>query len=351
MKIKRSVIISLLTIIGISLNGQIIENKRWLKVKAERKDGSKIIDRININESELTYFFEENGSIIIGAYDGERKTNYSINDSIIEIGKFQKLQIENLNDSILVVSEIPEINLPDDKINRLIFFSESYYYNILLKNNLLKFINDSTIRTYKYICPKFIGGNFDTYFIKGITKKINNSTLIGNYIVSPDGNVVNSVITLNQGTPEPLKEEFIKLLNETKYISRNIDKPLYQKISFSVKFINAKGFKSIIFDQTNNSSPSSSKYKSLGLDNMKRSADYFNKGNKMLLKSNFEKSINYYTKCIEIDSIYLDAFYNRAYSYYNLKMLEKACKDWKYLNDLEQKEAEKLYITNCKQTE
>ena len=71
------------------------------------------------------------------------------------------------------------------------------------------------------------------------------------------------------------------------------------------------------------------------------------KAHKELTHSNFEKAITYYTKCIELDPLQLDAFYNRAYSYYKLEKYEQACKDWRYLYLLGQTEGERLYRGNC----
>jgi Tfp pilus assembly protein PilF len=48
------------------------------------------------------------------------------------------------------------------------------------------------------------------------------------------------------------------------------------------------------------------------------------------------------TKCLGIDPIYLDAYYLRAYSYYEINDFEDTRKDWMTLADLGQVKAAKF---------
>ncbi len=55
-----------------------------------------------------------------------------------------------------------------------------------------------------------------------------------------------------------------------------------------------------------------------------------------------------FIKCIEIDSLYLDAYYNLAFCYENLGNKNLACETWKKLKNMGQKQGEYLYEENCK---
>jgi Tfp pilus assembly protein PilF len=88
----------------------------------------------------------------------------------------------------------------------------------------------------------------------------------------------------------------------------------------------------------------------LGLSGKQISAmtSLFERGTSYLETNRFEKAIADFTTCIAIDPIFLDAYYNRAYAYFQLKQTDNACKDWAYLRDLEQVKGTQLFEQNCK---
>jgi tetratricopeptide (TPR) repeat protein len=86
----------------------------------------------------------------------------------------------------------------------------------------------------------------------------------------------------------------------------------------------------------------------ISLSQLQEASDHYTKGTYFLIKGKLEKSIIQFTDCINIDSTYIDAYYNRAVALFKLNNFEGACKDWEKLYEFGQKEGERLYIQNCK---
>lgn len=73
----------------------------------------------------------------------------------------------------------------------------------------------------------------------------------------------------------------------------------------------------------------------------------YKKGLKYLEHKDYEPAIECFSKCIQLDDLYLNGYYNRAYSYYMLKRTDQSCMDWSKLMELGQKTGEKFYLEKC----
>jgi len=131
----------------------------------------------------------------------------------------------------------------------------------------------------------------------------------------------------------------------------------FGSINFTIKNnFNSLSFK-IITDQTQTLSQTQTQtqfqtprpVKVSSPNDLKLAAENFNKGTQFLINGNYEKAIANFSATLKIDSLYIDAYYNRATAFYKLGNKAAACVDWKTLTQLEQKEGEKLYIENCKE--
>ena len=76
--------------------------------------------------------------------------------------------------------------------------------------------------------------------------------------------------------------------------------------------------------------------------------NYYNKGVELIQNEKFETASKQFVKCIEIDSIYIDAYYNLAFCYQKLGNKNMACETWSKLKEMGQKQGEYLYEENCK---
>jgi TonB family protein len=72
----------------------------------------------------------------------------------------------------------------------------------------------------------------------------------------------------------------------------------------------------------------------------------YEKGAKLLKKNSYQKSIDFFTKSLEIRESNIDCYFNRAYAYFKMDSLNKACLDWNKIKEVDS-EANKLYQQKC----
>ncbi len=336
--------------ISFILQGQSLTSATWIKIKAERKDGSKIIDRLNSDSSKLEYHFLQNDTVLISDMMGSKqKYAYRIEKNKLSIGKYQNFAIETFTDSSLILLELPGMELNDDKVNRFYFISNDKYFNFLSSNGLINSINDSLILSNRYVSAQF-EGNFDKYLLANISNIFDRTYLIGSFVVSSSGNITEFVIIESKGVSDKYIDKFTTLFLNTsgKWTLPIWNKPYYCKTYFNIRFNADKNFSGISFHINTNKPPCFDKC-ALSMSDIKLSTEYFNSGTQLLLKGNYEKAIIKFSDCLKIDSLYVDAYYNRATANYKLANQNAACLDWKTLRQLGQKEGEKLYSENCKE--
>ena len=334
------------TILGLQLiaNCQSITDKKWTKFHIERLDGSRVVERTNIATSSLSYLFKRNNQVIIETLLDIDSAHYSVDDSVLSIGPFQKMKILELRDELLILAEMPEEALSRDKINKIYFTTGENYAKNVINQNLVKIIDDTLILPNRYLKPKYKGISFDKFLYDGLSSVVaKNTTCEVSFIVTPERLVTDINVDLPNDSLTDLKAKLKDLLSLTYYRwdLPKTKRQFYYKVQFS---IDSQGsLLGIITDngeKTNNYSP-------LGLDEMDAADEYFRNGIRFLKREKYEKAIIQFNECISIDRIYLDAYYNRAYANYQLGNMNKACEDWKYLYKLGQSEATNIYLNNC----
>jgi len=326
------------------LQGQNLINKNWTKFHIERFDGSRIISRTNIVESPLNYYFQENGKVAITTILSHEEIKYALIDSIIAIGSHQLFQIETLTDSLLILIELLEQPTDIDKINKIFFSSDQHYANNIISKKLVQFINDSTIASNSYLHPRFTGGSLERYLYDELaTNTHKNFELQGSFIITPRGQIFNLEINNDENDNTKIKEKALELLLKTNYRwqTPSTKTPYYYKVNFTIK--SADSFIGFSYFEASESI----NFPNLSIKQQERAIVYFQKGNRLLNSGNYEKAILNYNACIEIDEIFLDAYYNRAYANKMLGNLNKSCTDWGILSELGQTEAIKIFNHYC----
>jgi len=327
-------------------NSQDLKNSEWVQIKAERKDGSKIISRYFSDDDAIKYYFTD--SIVFASQNNQYSDSlkYSIHDNILSLGEYVHYNIDTINSIVMLLTAIPPEELPDDKINSYVFIKSNYLFKYLTERGELSIIGDSIIQTSKRFSPIY-KGNLGNLLIKEYQSSFVEGKVHGSLILSPDGNVKNIVIAPESQLSKKETKIFINLLYSTKF---NWSIPLTPKpfqfaIPFSCEFSfkGARGeshFFSLQTKQPNTASPSP-------LFSLREAEKHFVKGVDLFKSQHWEKALNEFAKCIEIDSFYLDAYYNEAICYQQLGQLESACGIWQTLKEMGQKQGELLYDENC----
>jgi len=338
-------IIIVFILINSSLFGQNLNNTEWIKINAERKDGSRIIDRLGTEERATKYYFKESTVLtsISEQYSLEQK--YSITNNVLSIGDFITFKIDSISDIFLVITEMSNKGLPDDKINSFVFIKSDYLFDYLKQTQQLHIIGDSLIECDKLFSPVYkedIANIFKSQL--GYTKM--NEQVSGYFIMTADGNIKNVQIETTNKLPKTEIEKTTNAIYSTSgsWILPPTPKPFLFKIDFTLNFNYTETFFAITF---NFHKKEQIKYKVLTQQEVKEADNYFNDGRKFIKNSKFEKAVTEFEKCTSIDSLYLDAWYNLAFCYEEVGNKTLQCETLKKLKEMGQKEAEKLFFKTC----
>ena len=331
------------------INGQDLRNTEWVKISAERKDGSKIIERSGKDNAIIKYFFKED-TVLTSINDNEfsAKQKYSVHNGILSIGDLIKYNIDTINDIVLVITEIPKYELPYDRISRYTFIKSKFLFEYLKQAKQLNIIGDTLIQCDNQFSPTYVKGDIGKLFL-GQFQPTTNRVLTGYFIISDNGNIKSVKIDPKNNFSKKEIEKFIRILNSTSgsWILPATTKPLQFKIDFGCEFTYYKPLSFISFsfhkkDHTQYAPPVLTQKEKAQADT------YFNKGMKLFDSEKFEKASIEFAKCLEIDSLFLDAYYNKAWSDAKLGNTKLACESWLKLKEMGQKQGEKLYLDNCK---
>jgi hypothetical protein len=320
----------------------------WIKTKSERKDSSRIIDHLSNSNSFGIFIFGRDSLRMITDPGSENIYKYYITQNHLEYNNVSKFFIEKLSNHELIYIDDQQ-NMLDDKINRYYFVSEDYYIDSLIKNHLIEIDKDTIIANAKYF-PYFKKDDISTYLKNALANPHQNGTINGSFIISPRNEVINITFNKIEGINNNFTNKFKDVLQTTSgnWVIPTLTKEYYFKLNF-IMYFNSEIIGNNI-DATAVHFFLSENFKlkiDLSMEQTRLAVISFQKGLKLLTKNKFEEAIIYFTKCIEQDSLYLDAYYNRAYTNYTINNLDKACLDWHYLKELGQKSAEKYYFQMC----
>lgn len=329
---------------------QDLKNTSWIKIKAERKDSSKIVDLLGTETSDLKYTFKKGSEALITSAYEIKKTNWSFINRLLSIGQLQQFDVELLNDTFLTITEKRYDNPGDDKINRFYFIKENYYERYLMKLGLIQMQNDTTVFCNRYLYPYFSGGYMDDYLMKRLTFKTQNAYVIGSILIHSDRSIgilkIDTVVNLNEKQLGQVKN--VILSTDKKWDLPLFSKPIGYYLNFTIGLVNTGEMKTIMFTYNSQEKPCFEHCTPVSPEDMRVAAQNYDHGLQLILAGKERESITNFTQSITHNPYLLDAYYNRAYAYTKIQMNDKACEDWHYLKNLGQKEGEKLYWQHCK---
>jgi len=218
------------------VHAQELKNTEWVKIFAERKDGSKIIGGIRRDQKVENFFFKDNSVLISINHQYSAREMYSIKDGMLSIGNFLKFKIDTVGDLVLKLTEIKE-SFPDNQLNTYCFIKSKYLFEFLKENNQLQIEGDSIIDCNRQFSPtskydlasvlrkpfQYLGDSVSLkgYFIIGHNRKISD------IYVDPSSNV-------NQNQAEAFEAAIKKTARL--WILPFTDKPYLFKMDFSCFF-------------------------------------------------------------------------------------------------------------------
>jgi tetratricopeptide (TPR) repeat protein len=327
---------------------QVLKNTIWVQVKSERKDGSRIVDYQNTEDRVIKYDFREsevmisNGNLFMG------KMAYVIHDKTLEIGKFVKFTIDTVNEKKLILIQISNEDLDDDKINKLTFINRNYIFSYLKERNLLTVIQDSLIEYNDKASPAYYSAT--ELFGDKLSMSKEERKLSGTFIITADGKIENVIIEKENG--------FSK--KDTAFVKHTIEStsgswmmpytPAYfrYKMNFLLETKYYKPIMTVSLSFVDLYNKPRARLKSPGIRELIEAGKYYKEGLDFVDTEKYGDAINSFLQCLKIDSLYIDAYYNLAYCYGKIDQKEKACEALKKLKDLGQKTGSDLYDSTCK---
>ena len=339
--------IFILILYSFILCGQNLKNTEWTKIKAERKDGSKIVDRSHLSETLITYKFQESTVTIFSGGDNVYNQKFSIDGRILTIGDFQRYSIDSVNNLGMILTELPHQELSDDKINRFIFLNSQFYFNYLIQKKQITIIADTLVLCNNQFLPTYGKGKLDQT-LRLQFEPIKNNILIGSIFLTSTGDITDVQVKPNENFSKKEMDKFIETLRQTSGFWTLPKGVTYHhfKLDFICRFLNNPPLSSIGFI-FNTQDPKRFEMTGLTLQQIYEAGEHYSKGFQLVNRDKHDKAIIEFEKCISIDSLYLDAYYNKAYSYLKLGDKKSACSVWQKLKSMGQKEGEKLFLGNC----
>ena len=356
MKIK---LIALIALFNVQLlSGQDIGKIKgsWIQCRIEKKDTSQLKDKSNSHALYLKYIFT-NSSVSIHSFPESSflDTPFEIHNNVLLFkkgGNFQNIEI--LNDSVMVTTDLPKNPVPDDQLNRYYYLKEDKYFENLYKNNFVKVIGDSLIVANRLFSPIINSSNSLAYYIREDLQSPNiEGVADGFLIIDPHKNVINSQITKSINIMDKYQKKIIESINKTsgKWILPELGKSYYYEMDFAIKFMKGASNPFIYYFSKDTTNISFGSFRIIAFEDKKISEYYFNKGLKLAEKNKYEMAVTLFSKAIKHDSTAYGAYFNRAYCYYQMQKVNEACFDWLYLKNMGQKESKQLFIKNCKDFE
>jgi len=316
---------------------------------ATRKDGSTIVDNSGLSQGALRYVFTESiVSILAGGQYGFEQP-YSVTNHTLAIGNFQHFQIDTVTGMTLVLTEIPRQKSTPDKINRLVFINSAFYLKYLIQNEQIQILGDTMVHCIRQFSPTYSKGNMDELFLTRFVPVTTNGVLIGNFTISPAGNVIDINVEPNDDFKAKEIEKFkgTLLMTNGLWTLPKERKPLYFRIDYVCRFMSTPQLSNIMFIFHTNDPHVFEKH-GLTLQQKAEAEEHFKKGVQFLRKDKSEKAVMEFESCIRIDSLYLDAYYNMAYAHIKLNDKKSACEVWNRLKAMGQKQGEQMYLENCR---
>lgn len=330
------------------LFAQDLKNTEWTQIKVEKKDGSKNLARLPKGKSIMKYYFREKTVLLTlnNLYTSE--LTYSVSDKILSIGEFAKYKIDTIDSKQLVLTQIPNRELTDDKINRFTFLNRPSLFEYLKENGKIEIVGDSIIESNEQFAPTYYG-DIDKMFMTEFEHHNENKNIFGIYFLDSKGKIENIQFEENRKFSKKEIEKFTEIMKVTNgfWTLPQTPKPYKYKVNFEIYFTSFQSFSGIGFSYVNKGL-NQDVAKQLTQKEITEADSYFFKGNDLTRNKKYENASKQFIRCIEIDSLYLDAYYNLAFCYQKLGNKNLACEIWSKLKIMEQKEGENLYNENCR---
>ncbi|MBL7872281.1 MAG: hypothetical protein JNM78_11755 [Cyclobacteriaceae bacterium] len=327
----------------------------WVMLNVEKKDGSRYVERDGLDKN-ITVFEITKSYLYISSNEAiPHGISYTlVGDTLIKRRR-DTYKITELNDTSLVLLVNDDVRISDDKINKVVFIKLKYFGDSIINKNHIKYINDSTVELTRYFSPYY-----GRYWQTAISNKFRHTKIEGHVVleVIMDSVGITKKINVieNNNISESIRDKVIETIKKSNtWMLWSLKRNDYYKINISVHFNSKEGSQNVgvkLFVSNPEYDLKIDKPKQLTKTEINLSNKYFQDGINYHKLNYLDSAVSSFTSCIAFDSLFIDAYYNRAsINQFKGRQIE-ACRDWYLLSDkLGQKQAEKLYHEFCKKYE
>ena len=321
----------------------------WVKVKAEMKDGSRIVDHHGCGMDFIKYSFNSDGSATLTndvLFDGFQTRYKIMGDSLVIGGTIYNLL--GLTKDTLKVSFF--LMGAEDSQLPLYYFVKAFSGNAIPVATFDPALKDSVYLANNVFFPR-CKGSFSE-FNHSLQGKYENGSVKASFVIDKKGKVKNFTIIQLDSVSKTFAKSIGNVLGDLSWIPAQKNKqPVNSLVQLTIK----TGFKKY---GNNNYGMNSmaltydflpkAPYPPIDRDEAEAANEYFKNALNQVNSGNNEKAVEFLTKCIEIDNIYLSAYSLRALVYSHLGKSKEACKDWSTLASLGQVSGAKSLAKFCK---
>jgi tetratricopeptide (TPR) repeat protein len=318
----------------------------WIKYKGEMKDASDLSDGFTEESGYMEYRINQN-KLCINSNPihrvNESCLDFTLIDDFMKTSQYSGYIVEKVtNDSLVLCEKID--GLADDKLKRSYFVKQELIISKLKEENK----NVKNIVASKLFSPK-TNGTIELDLNKAFKNNYSNFELVGNLKIYPEKKSIKTEITFSTQKDSSRIKIVKKVIDNSfqKWILKDFKDYESIEIPFVLKSEITKTYWGIkvIFFTTDLSE--FERISGVGMEDLRKSSDYFNKGLLAYEKKRYLESIAYFSESYKFNSKNIDALYNKAAIYFESGDKDNACKVWLEISILGQTEAKQLFLKNC----
>ncbi|MGN6638262.1 MAG: tetratricopeptide repeat protein [Mucilaginibacter sp.] len=329
-------------------NDQLIQG-HWVKVKAQKKDGSRIIDHNGCGMDFLKYNFGMDGMADMSSdvfFDGFKLPYRLGHDTLVVGGNLYN--VIGLNKDTLKLSFFaPGV---DDNQLPVYYFAKAQDYHSQAAATYNAALKDSVYQATNGFFPQCKGRLLT--LMEAIATNYDKGTLKASFIVDKKGRVKGYTIlgidSISKGFAKTVGNAF----GDLQWIPAHKNNlPVNSLVQVTVKTgRSAFGSSTNIMNtlKVQYDFLPKAPYDEIDRDEFETSQQYFKEAINQSNNNNYQKALELVNKCIDIDKINIGAYYMRAMINTALNKPQEACKDWATLAAFGQVEATKKMAKYCK---
>jgi len=322
----------------------------WVKVKAQMKDGSRIVDHNGCGMDFLKYDFTGDGFVDMSNevfFDGFRMQTKILGDSLIIGGTVYNI-LAPMKDT-LKLSFFAPFGVQDKQLPVYYFVKTPVQnvkttatFNAVLKDSVYQATND-----FFPVCKGTLGA-----LMSWINVRYDEGTLKASFIVDKKGRVKNFTVLKADSISNGFAKTVGNALGSLSWIparKNNMPVNTLVQVTFKTDHRLYKGTTDIV-NTLSVDYPfiPHSPYGPLSQEEFDAVQQTINEAIKQSNNRNYDRALELLDQCLQVDSINLNAYNLKAFIHTNLGKKKEACADWSVLAGLGQVEAIQNLAKFCK---